>query len=114
MGLPITSVTWLILDGGVLNSTNDKPHHSGETLTSGNMTTGRLRVTNVLMNDNGAQYQCSPAVGVVSDPAFLTVLGEIIIILSINTYKYLYMYICIVESRIKLTYVLYSAQIVKL
>jgi len=103
MGISITDVTWFIMDGGVLISTNNRSRHSNEILNSGNMTTGRLRVTSLTMNDNGAQYQCSPAFGVVSDPAFITVLGEIIIISSINTYKYLYMYICMVGSRIKLT-----------
>jgi len=95
MGMFITSVSWFILDGGVLVSTNGRHRHSDEILYhSGNITTGRLRVINVSMNDNGAQYQCSPVRGVVSEPAFLTVLGEIIIISSINTYTYLHMYVC--------------------
>ena len=93
MGISITYVTWFILYNGTLISTNGRPYHSVETLPSSNMVTSTLRVISVSMNDNGAQYQCSPAFGIVSDPAFLTVLGEIIIISSINTYKYLYVYI---------------------
>jgi len=94
MGAPVTDVTWFILDGGLLLSTNGRPRHSGDTFSVGNITTGRLRVTNVTMNDNGAQYQCSPAVGVFSKPAFLTVLGEIIIISSTSIYACMCITVC--------------------
>jgi len=78
MGMSVTDVTWFILVNGTLISTNGRPRHSDETLPSGgNMVTSTLRISTVSMNDNGAQYQCSPTAGVVSDPAFITVLGEI-------------------------------------
>jgi len=94
MGSSSTGVTWVIRDdNGALVTIVNRPHHNVETLSNGNIT-GILRVTNVTMNDNGAEYLCSPVFGVASDPAFLTVLGEIIIISSINTYKYLHMYVC--------------------
>jgi len=96
MGSFLTEVPWVIRnDNGALVSTGGRSRHSDsvDALPNGNIT-GRLRVINVTMNDNGAEYRCLPAVGVVSDPAFLTVLGEIIIISSINIYKYLHMYIC--------------------
>jgi len=85
IGIPITDVTWFILDGGVSSPTNGRPYHSVETLPSGgNIRNSTLRISTVSMNDNGAQYRCQVAVGVVSDYAFLTVLGEIIIISSVN------------------------------
>jgi len=82
------------MDDGVFVSTDGIPSHSDDILLeNNNIVTGRLRVTNVTMNNNGAEYQCSPARGVDSNSAFLTVLGEIMIISSINTYKYLHMYV---------------------
>jgi len=94
MGLPVDNVRWFRLDSGILLEVGGRPRHNDETLINGNIRTGKLRVLNVTMNDNGAQYRCQAAVGVVSEPAFLTVLGKIIIISSINTYKYLHMYVC--------------------
>jgi len=94
MGIPVTDVTWVILDGRTLLSTNGRDRHSNENLQDGNITTGRLRVINVTMNDNGAQYQCSPAVGVNSEPAFLSVLGEIIIFSSTSVYTCMCVTVC--------------------
>jgi len=84
MNISITGVTWFILENGISSPTNGRPHHSVETLPSGNIRNSTLRISTVSMNDNGAQYQCSPVIGVVSESAFLTVLGEIIIISSVN------------------------------
>jgi len=92
MGMSITDVTWFILKSGVSSPTNDRPRHSDETLSDGNMRTSTLRITNVSMNDD-AQYQCSPTIGVVSNSAFLTVLGEIIICKYIH--KSIYICTCV-------------------
>jgi len=95
MGLSITNVRWFILDSGIFLSTGGRPGHSDETFSnSSSVVTSVLRVFNVTMNDNGAEYQCSPVHDVDSNSAFLTVLGKIIINSSINTYKYLHMYVC--------------------
>jgi len=90
MGMSVTDVTWFILNDGASILTNGRPRHSDETLSSGNIRNSTLRVTNVMVNDNDAQYQCSPTGDLVSDPAFLTVLGEIIIISSTNMYITVY------------------------
>jgi len=94
MNRTIPGITWFRMDDGVFVTTDGIPGHTNGILSdNNNMVTGRLRVTNVTMNDNGAEYQCSPVRGVDSNSAFLTVLGEIIIISSINTFKYLHMYV---------------------
>jgi len=83
MGSPIFHISWIIWDGCFF-PTSGRPHHSDLSDRSGNITNSTLRVINVTMNDNGAEYRCEPESLVVSNSAFLTVLGEIIIISSIN------------------------------
>jgi len=68
MNRTIAGINWFLLDDGVFVPMNGIPDHTDDILSViGNMVTGRLRVTNVTMNDNGAEYQCSPVCGVDSN-----------------------------------------------
>ena len=76
-GLPITSVGWHILVGGVFVSTLGRERHMSDPSITGDTVTDTLTVTNVSVNDNGALYRCEPFGNVFSNNATLTVLGEI-------------------------------------
>ena len=81
-GLNIGNAGWRILDEGRYLLADGLPRHMSNRNMNGNILTDTLTVINVSVNDNGAQYQCEPDDGVnrlMSIPATLTVLGEIII-----------------------------------
>ena len=85
-GIPITSVGWQILDGGIYIPVIGRDRHMSNVVTNGDILTDTLTVINVSVNDNGALYQCEPIRGVTSVNANIIVLGEIIIVLLSYAY----------------------------
>ena len=75
-GVNITALQWQILIEGDFQSVQGMPRHVTENAMAGDTTTGVLKVIDVIMNDNGNQYRCSPTETTVSGIATLTVLGK--------------------------------------
>ena len=79
-GVNITAIDWQILVEGEYQSVQGMPRHVTHSAISGDTIFGTLRVTGVIMDDDGNQYRCSPTdATVVSDIAILTVLGKDVI-----------------------------------
>ena len=53
-----------------------RPRHTGSPTMDGNILTDALTVTDVSVNDNGAQYRCEPTRDVISMPVTITTLGK--------------------------------------
>ena len=79
----ITSAHWQILSGGDFISVVGRPRHMSNASLIGNILTDILTVTDVSVSDNGTQYRCQPTSTVNSTIATLTVLGEIMVYLSV-------------------------------
>ena len=80
----IFTAGWQILDGGRYRSVVGRPHHMTNHIINNDIITDTLTVTNVSVNDNGALYRCEPEDGVTSMIVTITVLGEIVICLSVH------------------------------
>ena len=83
--LGITDAGWQIYVGRRRYiPVSERSGHTTDENVNGDIITDILTITNVLVDDNGAQYRCQPVIGgVSSDDATLTVLG---------TYVYLHDY----------------------
>ena len=70
------------MDGGILIPipVTGRPRHMTNAIRDGDIITDTLTVTNVSVDDNGAQYQCQPVTGVTSMSAIIKVLGMYITI----------------------------------
>ena len=75
-GVNITAVQWQILVEGDFQSVQGMPRHMTENAMAADVITGTLEVTDVIMNDNGNRYRCSPTQTTMSGIATLTVLGK--------------------------------------
>ena len=75
----ITAVNWQILVEGEFHSVQGIPRHVTDNPIAGDVIIATLRITDVIMDDNGNQYRCSPTNAIVSDIATLTVLGKSIV-----------------------------------
>ena len=75
----ITNAEWHILDGEHYQHIGGRPRHTSSPNKNGDIITDTLTITNVSVDDNGAQYRCQPEFGRMSENVTLTVLGEIII-----------------------------------
>ena len=71
----IINAGWQILDDGVYRSVFQRPRHMSNSMRNRNIITDTLTVTNVSVDDNGAQYRCQPVGGVTSMTAIINVLG---------------------------------------
>ena len=78
-GVSITAADWQILVEGEFQSVQGMPRHVTDSSITGDVIFGILRVTDVVRDDNGNQYRCSPTNATVSDIATLTVLGKSIV-----------------------------------
>ena len=76
-GVGITSAHWHILAGGEYIPVGGRPRHMANPTRNGDILTDTLTVTNVSVNDNGAQYRCEPFGDVISMPVTITTLGEL-------------------------------------
>ena len=75
-GSPISSAQWQIhLSGGTYISVTGIARHMVNSVLNGDTLSDTLTVTNVSVNDNGAQYQCEPSNNAISNVVTLTVLG---------------------------------------
>ena len=75
-GIPISSAQWQIhVGGGVYISVTGMARHMFNSTFNGDILTDTLIVTNVSVNDNGAQYRCQASSNAFSDVATLTVPG---------------------------------------
>ena len=81
-GEDIFNAQWHILTRGQYQSVVGRPRHMVNPVTIGDIINDTLTVTNVSVNDNGAQYRCEPVTGVNSMTVTITVLGEVVIYLS--------------------------------
>ena len=83
-GMGIFTAGWSILEGGVYVPIpqNRRPRHMTSDTMIGNIITDTLTVTNVSVDDNGAQYRCEPVSGLTSMTVTITVLGEVVTCLS--------------------------------
>ena len=72
----ITAVHWQMLVEREFQLLQEMPRHVIESSTTVDIITGVLTVTDVMMNDNGNQYQCSPTETTMSGTATLTVLSK--------------------------------------
>ena len=81
-GVGIFTAGWSILDGGVyvFIPQTGRPRHMTNAILDGDVITDTLTVTNVSVDDNGAQYQCQPVDSVTSMSAIIKVLGMYITI----------------------------------
>ena len=80
----ITNAGWRILDGEHYTSVVGRSRHMVNPIRNGDIITDTLTITDVSINDNGAQYRCQPDIGnVTSITVTLTVLGETIICMHI-------------------------------
>ena len=73
----ITDAGWNILEGELfirLPQTG-RDRHMTNAIRDGDIITDTLTVTNVSVNDSGAQYRCQPVTGVSSMTVTITVLG---------------------------------------
>ena len=75
-GVNITAIDWQMLVEGEFQSVQGIPRHVTDNSITGDTITGILRITDVVMDDDGNQYRCSPTNATVSDIATLTVLGK--------------------------------------
>ena len=75
--LGITSAGWQIyVGGGRYLALNGRFRHTTDDDVNGDIITDTLTITNVSVDDDGAQYRCEPVIGgVSSDDATLIVLG---------------------------------------
>ena len=71
----ITTAEWNILDVDTFISVASRRRHMTNAIRDGNIITDTLTVTNVSVDDNGAQYRCQPVNGVNSMTVTITVLG---------------------------------------
>ena len=78
--LPITSAGWdILVGGGFYISVLGRRRHMVNPILNNDIITDTLTITDVSVNDNGAQYRCEPELSnVTSVPVTLTVLGETI------------------------------------
>ena len=83
-GVNIFNAGWHILEGGIYISIppNRRPRHMTNDTINGDIITDTLTVTNVSVDDNGAQYRCQPSGGEPSMNVTITVSGEIVICIS--------------------------------
>ena len=75
-GVGIFTAGWHILDGGAYVPVTNRPRHMTNAIRDGDIITDTLTVTNVSVNDNGAQYRCEPLRYVTSITVTITVLGR--------------------------------------
>ena len=74
--LSVTSAGWQIhLGGGVYAYVIGRNRHMTNATIMGDTLTDTLTVTDVSVNDNGAQYRCEPLSNVISDVVTITLLG---------------------------------------
>ena len=74
--LTITSAGWEIyLNGRLYATVTGRDRHMTNATTMGDTLTDTLTVTDVSVNDNGAQYRCEPLRNVISNAVTITVLG---------------------------------------
>ena len=78
-GMNITAVNWQILVEGEFQSVQGLPRHMTNNPIAEDVIVATLTITDVIMDDNGNQYRCSPTNAIVSDIATLTVLGKSIV-----------------------------------
>ena len=78
-GMNITAVNWQILVEGEFQSVQGIPRHMTNNPIAGDIIVATLTINDVIMDDNGNQYRCSPTNAIVSDIATLTVLGKSIV-----------------------------------
>ena len=80
--LGIAAAGWHIRVGGVYVRIpqTGRDRHMTNAIFDGDIITDTLTVTNVSVDDNGAQYQCQPVDGVTSMSAIIKVLGMYITI----------------------------------
>ena len=83
-GIGIFTAEWRMLEGGMYVSIPQigRPHHMTNAIRDGDIITDTLTVTNVSVNNNGAQYRCQPVDDVTSMTVTITVLGEVVTCLS--------------------------------
>ena len=97
--LPLTIAGWRILIRGFYISVHGRRRHMFNSVINNDIITDTLTVTDVSVNDNGAQYRCEPDIGnVTSITVTLTVLGETITWISMYIVNvFMYTYICIIN-----------------
>ena len=83
-GLGIATAGWHIRVGGVyvFIPPTGRDRHMTNSIRDGDIITDTLTVTNVSVDDNGAQYRCQPSGGVPSMTVTITVLGEVVTCIS--------------------------------
>ena len=97
--LPLTSAGWRILIRGFYISVHGRHRHMANPIINNDIITDTLTITDVSVNDNGAQYRCQPDIGnVTSITVTLTVLGKIIMWISMYIVNvFMCTYICIIN-----------------